>query len=91
MPSGRSPFYDLKKSQNRLKSWKAKITTVNSHFNKKLFIHKKIVMEKLVNIAIFYWWEKLASIWSDRASYIPLIILHDYSFVSKSVFGVAIG
>ena len=39
----------------------------------------------------FYWWEKLAKFWSIRRTYIYLILLHDNSFFSKSIFDVTIG
>ena len=34
--------------------------------------------------SFFYWWQKLASIWSDIRTYICLIILQSSSFFSKS-------
>ena len=80
LSSGRSSLEDLKKITKN-----TNICLTNNYIYMINFL-----LKNGLTIGIFLWWEKLSEIWSDTRIFICFIILHDYSFFSKSVFGVTI-
>ena len=70
----------------------SKMPTVNplSLANNYIYIINLLLQSGLTGV-IFLLMKKTCNIWSDGRIYICLIILHDYSFFSKSIFGATIG